>query len=416
MKAELISVGTELLLGEITDTNAVYISQRLAEIGVDIHFRHTVGDNLGRLVAALAEAAARCDVIILCGGLGPTEDDITRDGIAEVTHRPLRRDPDAVAHLREFFAQRGYVATDNNLKQCDVPEGGQLLDNVCGTAPGLLVEHEGVAYFAVPGPPPEMREMMNRSVLPWLRERVTAEGAGILHTRTLRLCDIGESMVANEISDLIQNQTDPTIALYASPGEVKVRFATKDTDEAAARARLEALEAEIRAKLDKHVYGVDDTNMEKAVGEALLERNATVAVAESCTGGLVANRITDVSGASAYFLTGVVAYANETKHFLLGVPHEVLETEGAVSEACARAMAEGVRGINGATFGVATTGIAGPTGGTPEKPVGLVFVAVADAQGTICLQQTWPGTRDQFKQRVSQLALNLLRKRILGQV
>jgi nicotinamide-nucleotide amidase len=416
LKAELVSVGTELLLGEITDTNAVYISQRLADIGVDIHFRHTVGDNLDRLVSVLREAGTRCDAVIMCGGLGPTEDDITRDGIAAVTGRPLQRDADAVAHLKDFFARRGIVPTENNLKQCDAPQGGTLLENTCGTAPGLLVEHEGVAFFAVPGPPTEMREMMDRSVLPWLRERVGAEGGGILHTRTLRVCDLGESMVASQIGDLIRDQTDPTIALYASPGEVKVRFATKDRDEAAAQARLGDLEANIRAILGIHVYGTDDENMERAVGTVLLERNATVASAESCTGGLVASRITDVPGASRYFLTGVVAYANDTKRWLLGVSQEILDTEGAVSEACARAMAEGVRGINGADFGVATTGIAGPDGGTETKPVGLVYIAVADANGTVCIEQNWPGTRDQFKQRVSQMALNLLRKRILGQV
>lgn len=414
MKAEILAVGTELLLGEITDTNATFMSQSLAGIGVDLHFRHTVGDNLSRLVEVLQTAARRSDVILLCGGLGPTEDDLTREGLAELTGRPLRRDAAAVEHLKAFFASRNRVPSEANYKQCEAPEGGVLLDNTCGTAPGLFVDFNGVWLFAVPGPPPEMREMMVREVLPRLRERANRERGGVLHTRVLRLCDIGESDVATLLSDIINAQTDPTIALYASPGEVKVRLATKDVDAQAAAERLTALEARLRERLGVHVYALDDDTMEVAVGKALRARKATVAVAESCTGGMITSRITDVPGASDYLLAGIVAYANEAKVAFLEVPEEILHTRGAVSEECARAMAEGVRRRVGADFGVATTGIAGPGGGTPEKPVGLVYVAVADEAGTECVAQTWPSTREQFKQRVSQMALNLLRKRVLA--
>lgn len=414
LKAEIIAVGTELLLGEITDTNATYISQQLAAIGVDVHYRHTVGDNLQRLVEVVRLAMGRSEAVILCGGLGPTEDDLTRDALAVATGRPLRRDEQAVEHLKQFFAARGRTPSEANFKQCEAPEGATLLNNTCGTAPGVFVEHQGVWLFAVPGPPPEMREMMRLEVLPRLRERATAEGGGILHTRVLRLCDIGESDVATALADIIAHQTDPTIALYASPGEVKVRLATKDRDETAATARLDALAAQIRERMGAHVYGVDEDTMEVVVGKALLAAGATCAVAESCTGGLIASRITDVPGASGYFLAGIVAYDNRIKADVLGVPREVLEQHGAVSRECAMAMAEGVRKLSGADFAVATTGIAGPGGGTPEKPVGLVYVAVADAQGSECIQQLWPSTREQFKQRVSQMALNLLRKRVLG--
>jgi len=413
LRAELVSVGTELLLGEITDTNATYISQSLAKIGVDVHFRHTVGDNLGRIVQVLREAMRRCDVIIICGGLGPTQDDLTREAVAEVTGRPLQRIPAAEQKLREFFASRGRIPSESNFKQCMVPRGGRLLHNACGTAPGLLVEHNDTIFVALPGPPPEMRMMLENSVLPYLRQQVAAEQGGALYTRVLRLCDIGESTVADELADIISGQTDPTIALYASPAEVKVRLATKAGSEAEARRRIEPVEAQIRARLGSHVYGADDETMEVAVGKALQEKGATLATAESCTGGLISDRITNVPGASNYFLAGYVVYSNQAKINLLGVPAEIIARHGAVSEQCARAMVEGTRRISGADYALATTGIAGPTGGTPEKPVGTVFVAVADSDGTICERFYWPGERLQFKARVAQTALNMLRKRIV---
>lgn len=413
MRAELVSVGTELLLGEIVDTNAAYMSQRLAEIGVDVHFRHTVGDNLGRIVSVLEPALSRSDVVLVCGGLGPTQDDLTRESFAAVTGRPLVLDAQAEARLREYMAHRGLALTANNLKQATVPEGGRLLENTCGTAPGLLVEHQGRVLIAVPGPPPEMREMMRREVLPYLIERQGGHYAPV-YTRVLRFADIGESTLAAEISDLIDAQTDPTIAPYAKPGEVTLRLATKDADPVAARARLDEVEARLRARVGDFIYGVDDETMEVAVGKVLRERGATVAVAESCTGGLVASRLTDVPGSSDYFLGAVVAYANAVKERVLGVPAPTLAEHGAVSVETALAMATGVRALLDADYAVATTGIAGPGGGTEEKPVGLVYIAVADAEGTVCRRENWPGTREQFKARVSQYALNLLRRCVLG--
>ncbi|MCD6360908.1 MAG: competence/damage-inducible protein A [Armatimonadetes bacterium] len=413
MKAELVSVGTELLLGEITDTNAVYLSQRLAEIGVDVFFRHTVGDNLDRIVSVLELALSRSDVIIMCGGLGPTQDDLTREAIAEVTGRPLVSDPDAERRLREFFAARNRVPTPSNLKQATVPEGGRFLENTCGTAPGVLVEHRGRALIAVPGPPPEMREMFQREVLPYLLAR-QGEDARVLRSRVIRLADIGESNLVDMIPDILERRTDPTVAPYASPGEVRLRITTKAASESEADAALDEMEAILRERLGSHIYGVDDETMEVAVGRLLAESHSTLASAESCTGGLIASRITDVAGSSEYFIGGVVAYSNQVKQEILGVPEGVLAEHGAVSEECARAMAEGVRRALRTDWGLATTGIAGPGGGSDEKPVGLVYIAVAGGDGTACLRGNWPGTRDQFKSRVSQYALNMLRKRLLG--
>ncbi len=412
MKAEIVSVGTELLLGEIVDTNASTLSQKLAELGIDVHYRHTVGDNHTRLTEVIATALGRADIVILTGGLGPTEDDLTREAIAAATGQPLVRVPESEQRLREFFAARNRPLADSNLKQADAPVGAVHLENVCGTAPGIFMRWQGRLIFAAPGPPTEMREMAQRSILPILRQELG--GTQQLFTRSLQLMDIGESQVADILGDIISAQTDPTLALYAAPANVRIRMATKAPDEAAAEAKFAPVEARIRELLGNHVFGLDSQTMAEVVEQLLRERGQTLAVAESCTGGLLASRITDISGASDVFLAGVVSYANEAKISLLGVPAETIAEHGAVSEECARAMAEGVRRVAGADYGLATTGIAGPTGGTDEKPVGLVYMALADERGTIVQKQFWPGTREQFKQRVSQMVLGMLRKRILG--
>lgn len=414
MKAEILSVGTELLLGEIDDTNASYLSRRLAASGIDVHLRHTVGDNLERLVQVLSTARRRAEVVLLTGGLGPTPDDLTREALAELTQRPLQTVPEAEFRLHQFFMTRGRTPSNSDLKQAMAPRGAELLSNPVGTAPGIWLEHQGVVYVAMPGPPTEMREMMDNLVLPRLQAKVAEEGGGVLHARFLRLTGMGESQVADRLADLLEQQQDPTLALYASPGEVRVRLATKAADHAAAERKFLPVEQEIRGRLGAAVYGIDDETMEVALGKALLAAEATVAVAESCTGGLIASRITDVAGASKYFLAGYVTYSNEAKSDVLGVDPAILEEHGAVSEACARAMAEGTRRRSGADYAAAVTGIAGPGGGSAEKPVGTVFIGIADAQGTEVTHNLWPGTRQQFKQRVSQIALDLLRRRVIG--
>jgi nicotinamide-nucleotide amidase len=353
--------------------------------------------------------------VILCGGLGPTEDDLTRDGVALAVGRPLVVFPDVEKWLRDLFQARGYTFTPNNLRQATAPEGAALLDNEVGTAPGFVVDEDGRLAIALPGPPNELYRMWEGQVEPLLRNRVTeAEGGVGIFSRVLRCTDTGESLVAHELHDLITGQDDPTIALYASPGEVKVRLATKAVDQAAAEERFAPTEQEIRSRLGACIFGVDDESMEQVIGNLLRERGATLAVTESCTGGLVGHRITNVPGASDYFLADIVAYSNAIKMSLLGVPEEVLIREGAVSEECARAMCDGVRRRTGATYALATTGIAGPGGGTPEKPVGTVFLAAGSAQGIVTLGFVWPSSRAIFKDRVAQTALNMLRKLVLG--
>jgi len=414
LKAEIISVGTELLLGEIDDTNASYISRRLAAIGVDVFFRHTVGDNLDRLVQTLRSGRRRAQILLLCGGLGPTPDDLTREALAELTQRPLVAVPEAELKMHNFFQERGRTPTASNFKQCQVPRGGELLDNPVGTAPGVWLQHERNTFIAVPGPPPEMREMIDGQVLPRLRQRLRTDGAGVLWTRTLRLAGVGESQVADMLADLLAAQQDPSIALYASPAEVRIRLATKSPNELLAAQLFAPVEQEIRQGLGAAVYGVDDETMEVAVGRALVAAGATLAVAESCTGGLIASRLTDIPGASRYFLAGHVTYSNEAKQDVLGVSAEILQNHGAVSEECAAAMALGARERSGADYAASVTGIAGPTGGTPDKPVGLVYMALADAAGCTVERHLWPSSREQFKQRVSQMALDLIRRRIIS--
>jgi len=355
--------------------------------------------------------------LILCGGLGPTDDDLTREGIAEATGRRLVTFPEAEEELRKFFAARGREITPNNLRQAQAPEGAKLLPNPVGTAPGILLEHSGKLIFALPGPPSELQPMWLNEVEPRLRARALQAGGGTaIFTRTLRVADLGESQVAHDLRDLVEGQTDPTLAFYASPGEVKIRLATRAKSQEEAAARFAPLEAEIRRRLGTYVYGVDDESMEIVVGKLLAERGATLAVAESCTGGLLGHRITNVPGASRYLLADFVTYSNKAKQDILGVPEEVLCEHGAVSEECVRAMAEGARRLVNATYAVATTGIAGPTGGTPSKPVGTVYMAVTNGVNTKVQGFVWATSREVFKERVAQMALNMLRQSILGEL
>jgi len=427
VNAELVFVGTELLLGEILNTNAQYLSQQLALLGVDVYHQVVVGDNAPRLRAVLQQALARADLVIACGGLGPTEDDITREVAAEIAGRPLELDQSLVNGLEAWFAARGRKMTENNRRQCMVPRGATVLPNDRGTAPGLIIPAEGgKAFILLPGPPGEMRPMFERHVVPYL----TARNGGLprrLVTRTLRFVGIGESSLADGLKDLLQAQTDPTIAPYAKTAEVHLRLATRAADEAEGYARIAPVEAEIRARFGRYLYGVDDETLPQVVGRLLAERAMTLSTAESCTGGLVARYITDVPGSSRYFGMGFVTYANEAKMRFLGVPEELLATHGAVSEPVARAMAEGALQQAGADVAVAISGIAGPDGGTPAKPVGTVCFALAgrgyggDPSGTGALPAgVWAethwfhGDREGVRERAAVHALALVRRYLLG--
>ncbi len=404
MTCEIVSVGTELLLGQIVDTNASYLSARLAEIGVSLYRRATVGDNLERLVSALSESLQRADVVITIGGLGPTDDDLTREAIAQVLGETLILDEEQAERIRRFFEERGREATPRQLRQAMRPPCAKPIPNPNGTAPGLHAEKNGKTVFALPGPPNEFIPMVRDYVLPALG---AFTGGRVIRSRVLRLCGIGESDAEAQLQDLLPS-TNPTIAPLAKLGEVHFRITARADTPADAEQMIAQMERQVRERLGYYIFGTDETTLEQAVVELLVQKHQTVAVAESCTGGLLGNRITDVAGSSEVFLGGVIAYSNALKQAELSVPAEVLATVGAVSEETARAMAEGVRHHLNSDWGVGITGIAGPGGGTPEKPVGLVYVAVCDSKATIVRRQQFIGDRKTIKWRSTQYALWLL--------
>lgn len=412
MAVEIISVGTELLLGQITDTNATYICQRLAELGQDVYYRTTVGDNQERIVECIRHALARAEVIILCGGLGPTSDDLTREAMAEACGRGLRRDPESEKAIYATFAARHIPMVEMNLKQADIPEGGEAIPNSCGTAPGVFLEHEGKLLFAVPGVPSEMRAMMDRSVIPALRARGLA-GREVIVSRVLHVMGLGESACAREVQDLLVGQRNPTVAPLAGNGEVVLRITAKAPDEAEARRMIAGLEAEIRARLGDNVYGADEDTLEQVVIDLLVARGMTLATAESCTGGLISSRMTDVSGSSRCYLGGVVSYSNETKMELLGVDRLILEQYGAVSQQVAEAMAGGIRRRMGSDIGISATGVAGPGGGSEEKPVGLVYIGLAQGDTVTVTEHRFAQDRLGNKYRTSQAALDMIRRALM---
>lgn len=411
MRAEIIGVGTELLLGQIANTNAQYISGRLALEGTNVFYHQAVGDNQERIKQVLAIAHSRSDVIVLTGGLGPTEDDLTRETVADFLGKQLVCDPVALGKLERFFADLGREMPANNRKQVLLLEGGRFLDNPRGTAPGQYVEAEGRHYFLLPGPPTELRSMVDDQVIPILRAVMGQHTT--IRSRVLRIFGIGESAMEMEVADIISSQTNPTVAPLASEGEVTLRITAKAKSEEEAFSLIAPVEEQLRKRLGKYIYGIDDEILPVAVGKRLAARGETVSLAESCTGGLLASMMTDIPGSSAYFKYGWVTYHNSAKTEQLGVPTELLAAYGAVSEECARAMAEGARKRSGSDWAVSITGIAGPDGATPEKPVGLVYIAVAGPDGTTAKEFRFRGDRQQIRIRSAKNALYSLVKRLV---
>ena len=383
--AEILCVGTELLLGDIVNTNAAYLSRRLAELGIPVFHQSVVGDNPKRLSDELSAAFGRADLVIMTGGLGPTCDDLTKETVSELFGLPLVLDVEALDSIKSYFKKTGREMTKNNEKQSLVPRDCIVFHNDFGTAPGMAVEGcvgsalEGKAAILLPGPPREMTAMFEKSALPYLKSR----SGSTLVSRNVHIFGMGESAAETILRDIIDDGNNPTVAPYAKAGEVRMRVtaraATRDEAVAMCDATIERIKA---TEVGKYVYGVDVDSIENAVLIKLRSEGKTLAAAESCTGGYIAKRITDISGASDVFLGSAITYANSTKMALLGVSAESLEKYGAVSEQVAREMAEGARRALGADVAISTTGIAGPTGGSEEKPVGTVFVAIADESGT----------------------------------
>lgn len=414
MRCEIIGVGTELLLGQIVNTNAAWTGQRLADVGWDCLRQTVVGDNEERIAVAIREALGRADAVILTGGLGPTQDDVTREAIAAVAGVRLVRRPEIEQWLRNRFSRLGSARiAEMNLKQADVPEGGRVIDNPVGSAPGLMIEVDGKPVYAVPGVPREMEAMLEQVVLPDLAARA-GEGRAIV-SRTLRTAGIGESLLAERLTPLWDSFADGgvTMAYLASAGEVRIRLTAVGGTREQALDAIAPLEAAIRDELGDLVYGLDDETLEARVGRLLAGAKRTLGCAESLTGGLVGGRVTTVAGSSDYFLGGVIAYATEAKVAVLGVDRDLLTELGPVSEAVAGAMAEGVRRLLGASVGLATTGVAGPTE-QAGQPVGTLCLGVADADGTVTRKLRAPGDRAQIRAWATTTALDLLRRRLEG--
>lgn len=410
MIVEIVSTGTELLLGQIVNTNAPYLARRLNELGFDVLFQSTVGDNRTRMAQVLQTALARADIVITTGGLGPTQGDITKEVTAELLDLTMRIHGPSLDHIKAFFAARKLFMPDNNIRQAMIPEGAVVLDNERGTAPGVVVTAGKNTVIHLPGPPHEMEAMFEAAVVPYLQERFGLQGT--ILSKVLRTYGIGESTLEERIADFVKRQGNPTIALLARNAEIHVRLTAKATSGTEARLLIDDLERQLRERIGDYIFGEDEDTLEAVIGRILAAKNLKLALAESCTGGLVTSRITDTAGASAYLVGTVVCYSNSIKTAAVGVPAATIADHGAVSLETAQAMAEGIRDRFSADVGVGITGIAGPTGAVPGKPVGLVYIALAGPAGTTCHEHVFTGQRTGIKHRTALAALNHLRQYI----
>ncbi len=410
--ARILSIGTELALGQSVDTNSAWLAQQLCRRGWRPTHHETVADELSDIGGALLRAAAAAGVVLVTGGLGPTADDLTRQALADALGEPLVEHAPTVARLNAYFAARSRPTPPANLVQALHPPSAEMLPNSCGTAPGLFARLRGAAVFVLPGVPSEMREMFEREVLPRLPE----SGAGVLASRRLNCVGMPESQLGERIADLMRRGRNPEVGTAAEHGQIGVRINAAAADAAAAQALLDAAESELRARLGVVVFGRDDETLAGVVGAALRAARQTLATAESCTGGMIGAALTDVPGSSEYYLGGVVSYANEAKRELLGVEQNLLDAHGAVSEPVARAMAEGAKRRFASDYAIAVTGIAGPGGGSAEKPVGLVFIGLATPRETRVQMRLLghDASRAEIRLRATNLALDLLRRELLG--
>jgi len=411
MKAEIISTGTEILLGQIINTNSAYLSEKLAELGIDIYFQSTVGDNPKRLAFLLKQALKRSDIVITTGGLGPTVDDITLRTIANTFKRKLIFDKRILFHIKEHFRKRGVEMPPINIRQAYIPEGAVILENRQGTAPGFILEENRKFLIALPGPPSELKPMFEKEVIPFLKSKFGLKE--VILTRTIKITGISESAVAEKIEDLLKLKPPLTLGINAHPHEVHLKITAKEKNKKMALVKITKLEKEIKKRLGNCIFGKDKENLEEVLGKLLVKNKKTIAVAESCTGGLIANRITDIPGSSRYFILGIVAYSNQEKIKLLRVPSEILEKYGAVSKEVAEIMAKNIRKIAETDIGIGVTGIAGPKGGSPKKPVGLVYIAISARDKTEVKEYHFLGNRLEIKLKTSQEALDLIRKYLM---
>ncbi|MFD3155445.1 competence/damage-inducible protein A [Haloimpatiens sp. FM7330] len=410
MRAEILAVGTEILLGDIVNTNAQYISKRLADLGIDVYYQGVVGDNPERLKDALQLAFSRSNLVITTGGLGPTKDDLTKETVFEYFNKKTVLHEESLKAIKEYFKSTNRVMPENNIKQAYFPENSIIMTNKNGTAPGCIIENKNKIIAVFPGPPREMKPMFEEALVPYLEKFQSS----ILYSKVLRVMGLGESKAAEMIQDIIDNQTNPTVAPYAKEGEVTFRITAKANTQEEAKNMIKPMENEIRGRLGINVYGVGDTDIESEVAKILIKNKLTLSTAESCTGGLLCGKFINYPGISSVLLEGAVTYSNEAKMRRLGVKKETLDIHGAVSSETAAEMAKGIAQAAGTDIGISTTGIAGPGGGTKEKPVGLVYVGlyIKGEIKTIKLQLN--GERQRIRNHTVIKSIDWLRRELIN--
>jgi len=421
MKAIVVSIGDELVLGQTVDTNSSWLSRELASVGIGVAEHITVPDDLAAIEAAISGAAMRCDVLLINGGLGPTKDDLTREALARALNEPLELNADWLRRLEDFFKQLGRPMPNSNRVQAMIPRGARLLDNTAGTAPGIDADFNGgtawsCRIFVMPGVPSEMKLMFQKSVLPCLTQTGAGSAAGgVILSRTLHTFGVGESTIGERLGDLMDRRRNPSVGTTVSSGVVSVRINARFSDREGALTELQQTDRQCRDVLGDLIYGSDDQTLPSVVADLLTAGKVRiVATAESCTGGLLSKMLTDIPGSSRYFQRGWITYSNQAKTELLDVSPQLLAQDGAVSESVVRAMAQSARQKSGADFALAISGIAGPDGGTPAKPVGSVCIALAHAQAALARTFNFPGDRETIRDRSAKMALTLLRFQLLG--
>ena len=412
MKAEIISIGSELMAGRIADTNAAYLSDQLSRLGVTVTRHTAVGDCREDILDLLRSTTERADVAIVTGGIGPTPDDLTRQTMAEFCGVKLVEIPEAVENLRKVFARLGRIPSESNFIQARIPHGAELIPNLRGTASGFSISHGDCWFCSLPGVPVEMKQMFRASILPRLHKMKLPTTL----VRCLQVYGIGESVIGERLEDLMGENKNPQVATQAREGIITVRLTATGPDEDDALRRLIPVASEVRNRLGETVFAEEERSLSHAVAELLEQNDVTLALTESCTGGEIAARLTDVPGISRFFLEGAITYSNESKIRRLGVPRELIEQHGAVSPEAADAMALGMRKHSGATIALALTGIAGPTGGTTARPVGLVYISLADELGAVAEEARFAGDRVQIRDRAAKRALNRLRLYLIGRM
>ncbi len=410
MTVEIIAVGTEILLGNIVNTNAAYLAEKCAGLGLSCYHQDVVGDNEERLSETIRLALTRADIILLSGGLGPTQDDLTKEAAAKVMGKELYLHEPSKEAIRQFFAERNMEITENNWKQAMVPEGCIVVENPGGTAPGIIIAENGKHVVLMPGPPGELIPMFERSIMPYLAGLPT----GVIYSQTVKICGVGESKAESMVEDLVNAQDNPTIATYAKTGEVHLRVTATAPDEKEAKKLVKPMVKELKGRFGNHVYTTDsEVTLEKAVVDLLMANKLTACTVESCTGGMLSARLINVPGVSEVFKSGYVTYSNKSKRKLLGIKKNILMKHGAVSEQIAKEMAKTAATLARTDVSVSTTGIAGPDGGTPDKPVGLVYIG-CNVCGRVTVKEChFHGTREKIRESTVSAALSLMRECIL---